>query len=213
MAGKVQSPCPVYRIVHFDNLAGIIEEGGMWCGAEMARRQLPYKQIGLGGLTANRQKKEVPCGPQGSLSDYVPFHFCPRSVMLYQICTGFSDYKGGQEPILHLVTTVEKLRELDVPCVFTDRHAKTDYARFFADPTKLAELDWPAIRSNTFTRTDDDPDRPYRKQAEFLAHRFVPLAAILGVGVFGRRWKDDCDRLIHQAGLNVRVKVHPRWYY
>lgn len=213
MPGNVPDPCRVYRIVHFDNLEAIIQQRGMWCGSEMAARGLPYKQIGLQGLTTDRKNKEVPCGPKGCLTDYVPFHFCPRSIMLYQIHTGRSDYKEGQEPILHFVTTVQKLEQLNVPFVFTDCHAKTAYAQFFDDRRELVELDWPTIASDSFGRTPDDPDRPYRKEAELLAHRFVPLAAILGIGVHSQRWKEDCDRLLQQAGISLRVQVHPRWYY
>lgn len=179
----------------------------------MAKWNLPYKQIGLLGLTANRKNKLVMCGPQGSLTDYVPFHFCPRSIMLYQIHTGRSDYKGGQEPILHFLTTLEKLDEIDVRYVFTDRHAKTAYAQFFCDRSQLSELDWPTIMSHSFERPEDDPDRPYRKEAELLAHHFVPLEAILGIGVHSQRWKEDCDRLFQQARVRMRVQVQPKWYY
>jgi hypothetical protein len=185
----------------------------MWCGAEMSARELPYKQIGLQGLTTNRKEKSVPCGEGGNLTDYVPWHFCPRSVMLYQIHTGFSDYKEGQEPILHFVTTVEKVSSLGLHFAFTDRHAKTSYAQFFDDLSHLPELDWPVIQSPNFARTNDEPDRPYIKEAEFLIHRFVPLEAIVGIGVHSQRYKDDCDRILEEADVNIKVKVYPRWYY
>lgn len=179
----------------------------------MASRGLPYMQIGRQGLTANRQDKVVECGPGGCLSDYVPFHFCPRSVMLYQIHTGQSDYQGGQEPVLHVVTTVEKLIAMGIPYVFTDLHAKVRYASFFDDPADLGKLDWSTIRSTSFSRTEDDPDRPYRKEAELLVHQFVPLDAIVGIGVFNLRWKGECDLLLAQTGQNLKVKECSRWYY
>jgi len=211
--GEVPSPCRIYRILHFDNLAGIVEQGGMWCGSEMEARAVPYTQIGLKGLTSARKNKAVLCGPGGDLCDYVPWHFCPRSVMLFQIATGRSDYAGGQEPVLHLVTTVEKIESMGLRYVFTDRHAKTSYAKFFDDRANLGELDWQTIASDSFARTESDPDRPYRKEAEFLVYRFVPLVAIVGIGVHSQRWKDDCDRLISAAGFSIPVKVHTRWYY
>ena len=62
--------------------------------------------------------------------------------MLCQIHTGRSDFKGGQEPILHLITTVEKIASLKLRYVFTDRHAKTSYAKFFDDLDHLKDLDW-----------------------------------------------------------------------
>jgi ssDNA thymidine ADP-ribosyltransferase, DarT len=134
--------------------------------------------------------------------------------MLYQIHTGRVDtYTDGQEPVIYMVTTVEKIRQLELPFAFTDRHAKTNYADFFDDVAKLTELDWPTLKSSVFSRTEEDPDRPARKQAEFLVHRFVPLNAILGVGVYSQKWKDDCDDLFEAASLKIRVKVHPGWYF
>jgi hypothetical protein len=214
MPGQVPVPCRIFRIVHYDNLAGIIEQGGMWCGAEMLRRGLPYKQIGLHSLTANRKDKTVPVGKGGNLSDYVAFHFCARSIMLCQIHSGMVEtYQEGQEPVLHLVTTVERVRELDLPYAFTDRHAKTRIAGFFDDHNDLGRVDWDIIKSQRFARTEDDPDRPTRKEAEFLVHKFVPLNAILGIGVFSQRWKDDCDGLLREGGIGLQVKVQPGWYF
>ena len=214
MPGNVPAPCRVYRILHFDNLAGIIEQGGLWCGNEMAERNVPYKQIGLQNLTQQRTGRTVPVGPGGNLNDYVPFYFCPRSVMLYNIHTGrVPTYTGGQEPIIYLVTTVEKIRLDAHPFAFTDRHAKLTVASFSTDPSDLSSLDWPTIQSNDFGHRVDDPERKDRKAAEFLVHRFVPLSSILGIGVYSQKWKDDCDQLLEAAGVDLRVKVHPGWFF
>jgi ssDNA thymidine ADP-ribosyltransferase, DarT len=214
MPANVPVPCRIFRIVHFDNLAGIIEQGGMWCGAEMERRRLDYEQIGLQGLTKDRADRPVPVGPKGNLCDYVPIYFCPRSVMLYQIHTGqVPTFRDGQEPILHLVTTVEKIAECQRRIAFTDRHAKTRYAAFYDDPDDLPNLDWEVIGSTQFAGTDDDPDRPTRKAAELLVHRFVPIDAILGIGVYSQKWKVDCETQLARACSDVRVKVNPGWYY
>lgn len=185
----------------------------MWCTAESHARGLEYLQIGLFDLTRQRKERQVPCGPGGRLSDYVPFHFCPRSIMLYQIDTGRSDYKGGQEPIIHFVSTVETLQQQALRFVFTDRHAKTSYARFFDDVRQLEALDWRTIRSNEFARTEDDPDRPQRKEAELLVYQFVPLTAILGIGVHSKKWKEDCDHVLRAANMSLRVEVKTKWYY
>ena len=214
MPGEVPDRVFVYRIVHFENLPGIIEEGGIWCGGEMASRDLPYKQIGLQDLTTNRQNKAVPINPGGNLSEYVPFHFCPRSVMLYQIHTGrVPTYLDGQEPVVHIVSSVEKVQELEIPFVFTDRHAKTTLAEFYNQGNDLAQLDWDVIRSRNFAKTDSDPDRSERKGAEFLVKEFLPVHAILGIGVINDKWKTDCDEVLRAAGVNLKATKMTGWYF
>ena len=45
------------------------------------------------------------CHPGDYVGDFVPFYFCPRSIMLYVIhCANHLEftYHGGQGPIVHL---------------------------------------------------------------------------------------------------------------
>lgn len=214
MPGEVLKPCRIYRILHFDNLQGIVEQGGLWCGNEMATRGIPYQQIGLQNLTQQRFERTVPVEPGGNLNDYVPFYFCPRSVMLFNIHTGrVPTYTEGQEPIIYLVTTVEKVVEDGRQIAFTDRHAKMAVAHFSTDLNDLVSLDWQTIQSSDFAHRTDDPERKDRKAAEFLVHRYVPLSSILGLGVYSQKWKDDCGRLLVEGGVDLRVKVQTSWYF
>lgn len=180
----------------------------------MAVRGIPYKQIGLQNLTQQRTDRAILVNPGRNLNDYVPFYFCPRSVMLFNIHTGrVPTYTEGQEPIIYLVTTVEKIVEGGHQFAFTDRHAKMTVAHFSTDTADLDLLDWPTIQSNDFAHKPDDPERKDRKSAEFLVYRFVPLASILGIGVYSLKWKQDCDRVLSAAGVDMRVKVSPGWYF
>src|SRR5581483_6242168 len=107
---------------HLDNLPLLLEQGGLWCGNQMAQRGLRYKAIGNTDLTLSRSNTSVPCPPGGTLNDYVPFYFCPRSVMLFSISKrDATTYGGGQEPILHLVSDVATISKAGIPFVFTDR--------------------------------------------------------------------------------------------
>jgi hypothetical protein len=52
-----------------------------------------------------RLSQPVSCHPSDKVGEYVPFYFCPRSIMLYIIHKqNHSElaYRGGQERILHL---------------------------------------------------------------------------------------------------------------
>lgn len=95
----------VYHITHVDNLAAIAASGGLLSDAAIIARGGPTAGIGMHGIKARRLKLPVACYPGDSVGDYVPFYFCPRSIMLYIIyCRNHPEltYRGGQEPIVHL---------------------------------------------------------------------------------------------------------------
>jgi len=96
----------IYHITHVDNLGGIVAEGGLVSDREMLSRGGPVQAIGMSGIKRRRvEALPVDCHPGTKVGDYVPFYFCPRSVMLYVIhCANHPEltYRGGQEPIVHL---------------------------------------------------------------------------------------------------------------
>ena len=66
--------------------------------------------------TIKRRRLELPvdCHPGTSVGEFVPFYFCPRSIMLYLLIRGNHPelhYQGGQEPILHLVADLYEVVE------------------------------------------------------------------------------------------------------
>ena len=134
--------------------------------------------------------------------------------MLYQISKRReSTYGGGQEPVIHLVTTVEAIRKAERPFVFTSRHAYVSTAKFYNDAAQLIELDINTIRSRDWKNTRDDPDRRERKMAEFLAHDFVPWERIQGIGVFSQSHKEDAEAALAQYGSGTPVQIKQDWYY
>ena len=56
-------------------------------------RDPDFVSIGNPDLIAKRAGRVVAIPPGGSLSDYVPFYFTPRSPMLYNIVTGHNGMK------------------------------------------------------------------------------------------------------------------------
>ena len=197
-----------------DNLPQLIQQGGVWCGNEVAKQNLPYTSIGNVDLTRKRSDKAVSVAAGGTLNDYVPFYFCPRSVMLYQIERRHpSTYSGGQEPVLHLVTDVDRVLATGTPCLFTDRHAYKGYAEQIDDFSRLRELDWNTLNSNIWNNTPSEPERMERKMAEFLAYRFVPWSCFVGIGVYNERYRQEVVRFLEEATIIPRVQVIPKWYY
>ena len=98
----------LYHITHVDNLPDILAAGGLWSDAAMIAQGGPTASIGMSNIKQRRLGLPVKCHPGDHVGDYVPFYFCPRSIMLYLIyCANHLDmtYKGGQTAILHLEGT------------------------------------------------------------------------------------------------------------
>ena len=72
----------IYHITHADNLEQIVREGRLWCDAQRIARGLAHTNIGYSHIKARRMRHPVTVSAGGTLGEYVPFNFCPRSVML-----------------------------------------------------------------------------------------------------------------------------------
>lgn len=146
----------IYHITHMRNLAGILEQGGLHC--DRNAQQLKSIQIGHQHIKARRMARVVPLPPNGTLGDYVPFYFAPRSPMLYAIHNGaVVGYTGGQEPVVHLVSSVEDVRDSGLEWVFTEGHAEMAFSDFFGDLEDLDKVDWKVMGSSYWFDTNEDP--------------------------------------------------------
>ncbi|MGI8631827.1 MAG: type II toxin-antitoxin system toxin DNA ADP-ribosyl transferase DarT [Solirubrobacterales bacterium] len=134
-------PTLLYHFTHMENLPSIVA-GGLLCEAAGTARS--SVEVGNRRIKDQRRRRPVPVEPGGAVSDYVPFYFAPRSPMLYAINGGqVPEYTDGQDPLLYLVTSVERLVELGLALVFTDRNATLGFARFSAGLDELDGLvDW-----------------------------------------------------------------------
>lgn len=96
----------IYHIVHVDRLHSILQDDCLWCDAESIKRSSPGTSIGMGGIKRRRlYHLSLTSYPDSHIGDFVPFYFCPRSIMLYLINRGNHpdlDYRGGEVPIVHL---------------------------------------------------------------------------------------------------------------
>ena len=104
---KVRAPKDpkIYHITHLDNLPQIVDSV-LWSDAERIRRALNRTVVGMSEIKRRRlEELEVECHPGTKVGEYVPFYFCPRSIMLFLLYRGNHPdltYRGGQSPIVHL---------------------------------------------------------------------------------------------------------------
>ena len=208
----------IFRIIHIDNLHVCLEQGGLWASAAAPAGGPSYRPILDPAIHARRCSRSVPCGPGGTLVDYVPFYFGTRSPMLYRIHTRYNiDYDGGQEPIIYLVSSCETVRDAGTPFVFTDGHAATTMpeSRFFDDMSCLRHVDFEATDAEWWRNTLEDSDRERRKQAEFLVHHFCNWSLVLGIGVIDGAVKARVENILgtHPQSRRVPVRIRRNWYY
>ena len=107
----IPHPVKICHITHVDNLASIVSDGCLWCDAIIAERR-GNTSIGMSKIKERRLNElTLSSHPALHVGDCVPFYFCPRSVMLFIFYRGNHpemDYRGGQEPIVHLVADMHR---------------------------------------------------------------------------------------------------------
>ena len=153
-------------------------------------------------------------GTQGGvLNDYVPFYFHYKMPMLHNIYKGeVPDYIGTQEEIIYLVSSAEHIHGLNIPFVFTDRHAYLQHKTVYNTLTDLTKLKWNVIRDETWYHVYTAL-RKELKQAEFLVYQHLPVNALMGIVCHNVQIANFVQTAIHQANLNLQVIVKPEYYY
>jgi hypothetical protein len=201
-------PTLIYHITHLNNLRGILQRGGL---LPYSKRPPVRQNVAYGHIQARRAQVVVPVGPRGKLHDYVPFYFCPRSPMLYAIHTQQTDYQGGQRPILHLVSSAQKVAAARIPFVFTNCHAALVCTCFFDELSDLKVLDWKAIQTRRWNREKVRE----KKQAEFLVKDFFPWKLIEEIGVMDETIQAQVKSILAQFPHlpHPPVRVRQSWYY
>lgn len=181
----------------------------MWCDAQRIARGLANTNIGYSHIKERRMRHSVTVAAGGTLGNYVPFNFCPRSVMLYVVAQGHENYQEGQQPIVHLVSSIEAIGATGRPWLFTDRHADLGYANQYDTLDKLGEVDW-AVMPLTYW---SEPEVKEKRQAEFLVHDWCPWEAVEVIGVIDQAIAARVEAAITGAAHKPRVEVHRDWYY
>jgi hypothetical protein len=215
------SPMPdhskIYHITHVDNLSKIIRDGVLWSDAERIRRGLDCEVVGMSEIKRRRLEEiEVDCNPGTMVGHYVPFYFCPRSVMLYILHRGNHPgltYHGGQGPIVHLRadlrTVVAWAKNEGRRWAFSKGNAGAYYAEFFNEAQRLNDLPWDVIAQTDWR----DPDVKEAKQAELLIEGSFPWELIEMIGVMDPAREQQAAEVVEKAAHQPKVAVERSWYY
>jgi hypothetical protein len=199
-----------------DNLPSILADGGLWSDAAMIARGGPASTIGMGVIKRRRLALPVGCHPGTMVGDYVPFYFCPRSIMLFLIHrTNHPEltYRGGQGPILHLEADLNETVAWAVHggrrWAFSLSNAGAVYAEFRGRLDQLGEVNWQAVASRDFR----DAQVKEGKQAEFLVHGFFPWELVRRIGVQSAAVQGRVLQALAGASHLPAVDVRTDWYY
>jgi hypothetical protein len=213
----VPIPSPIFRFIHVDNLYILLRRGGIYAPNSTPNDGLAYRTIHRQDMQDARHVRYVPCGPRGTVHDYVPFYFGYLSPMLLQLQTGRVDgYTEGQEPLIYLVSDAQTVQASGTEFVFTDGHGIPAWTKYFSDLADLDKVGWDMVYQRYWA---DDPlgdsDRQRRKQAEFMVHRFCPWSLVRRIAVISSAMKTRVEGIMagFDTGLRRPVTVEPGWYY
>ncbi len=208
---------PLYHITHIDNLPGILADGALCCDRMLEEQGKSVTNIAHQHIKERRAKRKVETlgnrrvAAGGTLADYVPFYFAPRSPMLYTIHRGnIEDYTGGQKSVVYLVTTVERATALGQPWCFTEGHAEIAYSEYFDDLARLDRIDWP-LMGETYWGGDDERRR--KRQAEFLVHQTFPVKALEQIVTINPDLQTQARYFLQREGTDLPVNIDANWYY
>ncbi len=199
----------IYHITHVDNLPGILLADGLRCDSAM--QQHPHTVIGNMEIKRGRLRSRLRCLDNRAVGEFVPFYFCPRSVMLFSVNQGRTGRPDCQQRIVHLVSTVAVGVDQGRPFFVTNGNARTVNTRFEQDLNSLETLDWEAINARQWA----DVRIREAKQAEFLVADFFDWNGISMVGCHDA----VVVRKVQEMLTHYRVRHHPivetrpDWYY
>ena len=125
-------------------------------------------------------------------------------------------YKGGQERVVHLVSTVDNAVRAagDRPWAFSDGNAGAVYTQFCNDLNRLPTfLDWQAVNANKWSGIGVDPGVKNKKQAEFLVNDRFPWTSVESIGVIRQSIANEVQQILVDADYKPQVAVRRHWYY
>lgn len=198
----------IFHITHVENLAGIIAAGGLFSDSALAAQKNAVTNIGYTQIKAGRLTKPVPSYPGTTVGQFVPFYFCPRSVMLYVVNRGNTGLPPGcQVDIAHLVSRVSVASKHGQWAFTTMNAAAAFTTQFYTSLNHLSHVQWWAMAQTHWQQCKDE------RQAEFLVRDFFPWTAVQEIWVHGGPAAQRLQALLQGAHHQPTVHVRPDCYY
>lgn len=196
-----------FRITHIDNIPYIDRVGFVLPDSPYA--STTYRSIGDKSVIAKRQT--IIDGID--LTQYIPFYFGPRSVMLYVIQHGYNGVeKQKPEDIVYCVIKIADLIAGNVECLFTDGHALSAFTRFYESQDLSVVnriVSWQDVYAH-YWKSEEDTDLKRRKEAELLIKTALSRDYIRGYVVYNEEAK---QKLIRGGIDAARVQVSKSFYF
>ena len=207
----------IYHLTHLDNLSLILQLGKLLSDAARIEQGIDCEVVGMPEIKRRRlEELAVSCYPETKVGEYVPFYFCPRSIMLYILHKGNHQditFRGGQRNLIHLMADLYEVVDWATRnhrrWSFSDRNAATRYAHFYNDVSRLDKINWMAVDATAFT----DPDVKEGKQAEFLIENDFPWFLVERIGVIDESIRDQALLFLPESGHRPFVSIEREWYY
>lgn len=206
----------IYHITPVNNLPAIVAHGGLVSHATMIARGGPAATIGMQSIKKRRLTLPVSCHPGDHVGDFVPFYFCPRSVMLYVIhCANHPElaYRGGQGPIVHLEADLHAVvawaNQHGRRWAFSLSNAGAYYTEYRSRLQDLGDIDWNAVAATDFRSSSVKEG----KQAEFLLHGDFPWSLVSRIGVHSLSVLNAARAAIQRTTHQPPILVQPTWYF
>ncbi|MFH1020846.1 MAG: DUF4433 domain-containing protein [Pseudomonadota bacterium] len=212
-------PTPIFRFVHIGNLDTILRHEGMFAFNSWPDDELPYIRIYDQEIQEVRSGKRVTCGAGGVINDYIAFYFGYLSPMMLRLKTGrVEGFHDGQEPLIYLVSTAQKVVQKEIRFVFSDGHGIANLTNWYDDLSQLDKVDWDMVYERYWadkTDTLENMDRQRRKQAEFLICDFCPWDLIDEIAVINQRIKFEVEGVLANFSVDIHrpVAIRRDWYY
>lgn len=208
------SQTPILHFTHESNLLRIFDQGCLLCDRLCRSYGSSVRSIAYDSIKRKRAQTIVEVPPGGTLDDYVPFYFGPRSPMMYTYRNG--NVTGRAEDLselVYLVSEAEKVASQGMPYAFTDGHPIVEPRSFFNNLDNLGEVDLDLMRERWWYDTNEYPDRKRRRQAEFLVWERMPLELISYFATKTESKRAEVEGLLRSKGLQTPCRAYRNWYY
>ncbi|MCI2957938.1 DUF4433 domain-containing protein [Agromyces atrinae] len=194
----------LYHVTHIDNLAGILEAGGVLADVSAANAATPAIDV---SSSLQREVRRQTIADGRAIAEFVPFHLTPDGSTWAAIRTNEGDSRLTDAAVelsaTDFVVLVAAIAGIGDDYVVTDRDAADPDARVSTSEDEARRL---------LVRLIGDDESDAILEAELLIHEAVPLDSFTVIGVANDKVRDVVRDALRGSGHSLRVVVYPPWF-